>query len=176
MNFMEVKFPDVANGPGIRVSLFVSGCHHHCKGCFNPETWDFAAGQPYTEAQTQKIKTILDNQFVSGLSLLGGEPMEPCHAAEVANVVREVKAHRPDISVWCWTGYTLEALLKQNNPGQMELLGEIDVLVDGQFMEEKKNLRLKFRGSENQRILDCAKSLEAKAPVFFDLPGMPTEG
>ena len=170
MNFMEIKFPDVANGPGIRVSLFVAGCHHHCKGCFNPETWDFAAGKPYGPAETQKIKDILSNKFLSGLSLLGGEPLEPRPAAEVAQVVREIKEYRPDIDVWCWTGYTFEALMKAQNPAQMELLQTLDVLVDGQFVEEKKNLRLRFRGSENQRILDCPKSLESQSAVFYDLP------
>lgn len=160
MNYMDIKFPDTANGPGIRVSLFVSGCHHHCKGCFNPESWDFHAGKPFDQEAKDRIREILKNPYVSGLSLLGGEPMDPANAGDVAAFVRELREEFSKLNVWCWTGYTLERILYDNDSSQMDLLGQLDVLVDGQFEEHLKNIALKFRGSENQRIIDCRKTLE----------------
>ncbi len=163
MNYAKIKRLDVANGPGIRVSLFVSGCSHHCKGCFNPETWDEAYGQPYTVATEETILEFLKPNYVSGLTLLGGEPMEPEHQKALLPLLREVKQQYPEKSIWLYTGYRLDdEILKYmytNNSNTREILSLIDVMVDGRFIEEQKNLKLYFRGSENQRIIDIKQTL-----------------
>lgn len=166
MNYAAIKKTDVANGPGIRVSLFVSGCTHHCKGCFNAETWDFAYGQPYTEIVEQEILDALNHSYVRGFSILGGEPFEPENRLTVLEIVKKVRAAFPEKDVWCYTGYDYEkdllAWIADGRTEVRELLEQIDVLVDGEFVEEKKNLRLPFRGSENQRLIDVQKSLNSK--------------
>ncbi len=162
MNYASLKKTDVANGPGIRVSLFVSGCTHACKGCFNAVAWDFQYGQPFTDETMKEILDALAPEYIRGFSVLGGEPMEPQNTDTVLEIIRKVKQSYPQKDVWCYTGYEYEKdLLAREAAGDRnmtELLELIDVLVDGEFIEEKKNLRLAFRGSENQRLIDLKKT------------------
>jgi anaerobic ribonucleoside-triphosphate reductase activating protein len=157
MNYGAIKNFDIANGEGVRVSLFVSGCTHHCKGCFNPETWDFGYGKPYTAETEQYIMDLLANEYVDGLSLLGGEPFEPENQREIVKLLRRVRAELQSRNVWCYTGYTLETDLLLESRARCEVTDEmlsmIDVLVDGEFIEELKDISLVFRGSSNQRII-----------------------
>ena len=166
MNYATIKKTDVANGPGVRVSLFVSGCTHHCKGCFNGEAWDFHYGQAYTEETEQEILQALAPDYIRGLSLLGGEPMEPENRGAVLSLVKKVREQYPQKTIWCYTGYHFDRDLlrwmEEGDPVITELLPLLDVIVDGEFIEERKNLRLAFRGSENQRILDVQLSLKEK--------------
>ncbi len=172
MNFAAIKWADVANGPGVRVSLFVSGCTHRCPGCFNEEAWDFGYGQPFTEAQEDKILAALVPAHIKGLSLLGGEPFEPDNQRALLPFLRRVKEVCPDKEVWCYSGYTLDGELWRDSRARCqytdEMLSLIDVLVDGPFVEAKKDLNLRFRGSSNQRILNVPASLAAHAPVLWD--------
>lgn len=162
MNYADIRPIDVANGPGIRVSIFVSGCTHHCKECFNPETWDFAYGQPFGEAEIQAIMGHLSKSYIRGLSLLGGEPFEPQNQAAVLALVERVREAYPDKDVWCYSGYLFEQLAAGKvGEHSRALLEQLDVLVDGPFVLERKDLSLRFRGSANQRILDVPASLEA---------------
>lgn len=158
MNYAVIKKTDVANGPGIRVSLFVSGCTHYCRGCFNKEAWDFHYGKPYTADTEKEIMEALDHPYIRGISFLGGEPFEPQNRPAVLALAEKVRAVYPEKDIWCYTGYDYEKdLLRWIGEGKEDaakLLNQIDVLVDGEFVEEKKNLRLPFRGSENQRIID----------------------
>lgn len=173
MNYAKVKKTDVANGPGIRVSLFVSGCSHHCEGCFNPETWDFRYGQLYTADTEQEILEALKPDYIRGLSLLGGEPWELPNRLEVLELVKRVREAYPEKDIWCYTGYDYEKdLLRWIDEGRAEveeLLKRIDVLVDGPFEEERKNLRLPFRGSENQRLIDVPASLREKRVILKEI-------
>ena len=166
MNYATIKKTDVANGPGVRVSLFVSGYTHHCKGCFNSEAWDFHYGQAYTEETEQEILQALAPDYIRGLSLLGGEPMEPENRGAVLSLVKKVRERYPQKTIWCYTGYHFDRDLlrwmEEGDPVITELLPLLDVIVDGEFIEERKNLRLAFRGSENQRILDVQLSLREK--------------
>ena len=151
MNYATIKKTDVANGPGVRVSLFVSGCTHHCKGCFNSEAWDFHYGQAYTEETEQEILQALAPDYIRGLSLLGGEPMEPENRGAVLSLVKKVRERYPQKTIWCYTGYTYEEI--QANPRLKAVLDYIDVLVDGRFEQALFSPYLEFRGSSNQRIL-----------------------
>ncbi len=173
MNYSEIKARDIANGSGVRVSLFVSGCTHHCRGCFNPETWDFSAGKLFDSECENSILKMLEPSYIRGLSLLGGEPMEPVNQDVLLPFVKKVKERYPDKDIWCYTGYTLDTDLKVNGKAfcssTTELLGLIDVLVDGEFEEDKKNLRLPFRGSENQRIIDMKKTAESDRIILLDM-------
>ena len=159
MNYATIKKTDVANGPGIRVSLFVSGCRHACKGCFNSEAWDFAYGKPFDKNTLTEILDALAPEYIEGFSVLGGEPFEPENRGTVLDVIRAVKDKYPSMNVWCYSGFTFEEL--QNTDASKDILGLIDVLVDGKFEEDKKNLRLQFRGSENQRLIDVQKTLRS---------------
>lgn len=162
MNYAIVKKTDVANGLGIRVSLFVSGCTHGCRGCFNREAWDFHYGQEYTSKVEEEILQALAPDYIRGLSVLGGEPMEPQNRGAVLGLLRKARLTYPGKDIWCYTGYDYEKDLLEwaaQQEAVRELLSLIDVLVDGEFMEEKKNLRLAFRGSENQRLIDVKESL-----------------
>lgn len=157
MNYAEIKSLDVANGLGIRVSLFVSGCRNHCKGCFNADTWDFDYGNPFTEEVENQILEYLKPNHITGLSVLGGEPFEEENQAVLAPFLQKVKATFPNKNIWCWSGYLLdEDLLNSNGKKHTEftekMLDCIEFFVDGRFIEEKKNIALDFRGSENQRI------------------------
>jgi anaerobic ribonucleoside-triphosphate reductase activating protein len=169
MNYADIKKVDVANGPGVRVSLFVSGCTHHCPECFNPETWDFHYGQPFGEEQIQTILNYLRPDHMKGLSLLGGEPFEPENQGAVLELVKRVRAELPQKDIWCYTGYLFEPL-SEGKVGSLswQLLKHLDVLVDGPFLIEKKNLSLRFRGSENQRIISVKESLESQQVVLWN--------
>ena len=158
MNYSGIIGSDIANGEGVRVSLFVSGCTHHCKGCFNPDTWDFAAGKPFTEKTQDFIIAELDHPWIAGLTLLGGEPMEPENQRALAPFLRRVRARfGSSKNIWCYTGCVLERDLQKESRWRTEvtdeLLSMIDVLVDGPFVESLKDITLRFRGSSNQRIL-----------------------
>ncbi len=157
MNYSAIKPCDIANGEGVRVSLFVSGCTHHCKGCFNPSTWDFAAGEPFTPEVEERILSLLAPDHIQGISLLGGEPFEPENQAVLAPFIRRVRECLPGKDVWCYTGCVLEqdllAPTRWRTAVTDELLSMIDVLVDGPFIEALKDISLAFRGSSNQRIL-----------------------
>ncbi len=161
MNYGTIKFYDIADGPGVRVSLFVSGCRHHCKGCFNPETWDFDYGQPFTGETEQQILDGLQPGYISGLTLLGGEPFEPENQRALIGLLRKVHAAYPEKTIWCYTGYLYDVDLvpggKVFTEVTEELLSYLDVLVDGEFVEALKDIRLQFRGSSNQRILELKK-------------------
>ena len=162
MNYADIKKVDVANGPGVRVSLFVSGCTHRCKECFNPETWDFDYGAPFGEAEVEQILTFLVPDHIRGLSLLGGEPFEPDNQRAVLELVRRVRRELPGKTVWCYTGYLFEELAgNQVGTHSRTLLEGLDVLVDGPFVLAKKDLGLRFRGSHNQRIIDVSAALTA---------------
>lgn len=173
MNYATVKYYDIANGLGIRTSLFVSGCTHRCKNCFNSEAWDFNYGKPFDNEIQQEIINSLKNPFIDGLSLLGGEPFEPSNQKELLPFLKRVKSEVPSCNIWCYTGYLFdEELLKESRAkteNTLEMLKLIDVLVDGKFVEELKNLNLKFKGSSNQRIINVKKSLEENKIILYDV-------
>ena len=172
MNYATIKWADVANGPGVRVSLFVSGCTHRCPGCFNREAWDFGFGQPFTGEEEDKILAALAPAHIKGLSLLGGEPFEPDNQRALLPFLRRVKERFPDKEIWCYSGYTLDRELWGESRARCEatdeLLALLDVLIDGPFVEAQKDLNLRFRGSANQRILNVPASLKARVPVLWD--------
>jgi len=157
MNYGELKKVDSANGPGVRVTLFVSGCRNHCPGCFNRDTWDFGYGKPFTEDTRQEILEALEPGYIAGFTVLGGEPFEEENQPEVAALLQKIRELYPQKNIWCYTGYTLDKDLVPGGRKYTEvtdrLLSCIDVLVDGRFIEEQKDLTLKFRGSRNQRLL-----------------------
>ena len=157
MNYGNIKECDIADGPGVRVSLFVSGCRHHCKGCFNSETWDFQYGVPFTEETQDKILELLAPSYIEGFSLLGGEPFEPENQPVLAELLEEIKSTYPEKSIWCYSGYLFDKDLahggKFYTPYTDRMLSCIDILVDGEFIQELKDISLQFRGSSNQRIL-----------------------
>ena len=157
MNYANIKKYDIADGPGVRVSLFVSGCRHHCKGCFNAETWDFNYGQPYTAETEAEIIDALKSSYIAGFTLLGGEPFEPENQVEMVKLLKKISETYPEKSIWCYTGYLYDVDLipsgKVFTEVTQEMLSYIDTLVDGEFIEEEKDLSLKFRGSRNQRII-----------------------
>lgn len=157
MNYAGLKTTDIANGPGVRVTLFVSGCRRHCKNCFNKETWDFNYGNPFEKETMNTIIDALSKEYIEGFSLLGGEPFEKENRETVLNIVRTVKEKFPNKTIWCYSGFTFEELVDDAR----NILEYVDVLVDGAFIEEKKNLRLQFRGSENQRLIDVKKTLDS---------------
>lgn len=164
MNYADIKQYDVANGPGIRVSLFVSGCTHHCRECFNPETWDFEYGEPFTAETIELILGYMEPEYVKGLTLLGGEPLEHSNQQGLLPLVRAVRNAYPEKTIWCFSGYDFEKdILGYMMPEweeTEELLGYIDVLVDGEFMIDKKDLGLVFKGSSNQRTILVQESLK----------------
>lgn len=173
MNYALIRENDIANGPGVRTSLFVSGCRHHCKGCFNPETWNFNYGEPFTQAEIDRIIEATRQSFVEGLTLLGGEPFEPENQAALVDLLKQFKEQIPHKKVWCYSGFSFEHELlpkAQNNEENVKKLLElIDVLVDGKFVEELKSSALLFRGSSNQNIIDVKESL--KQNQLIPLPG-----
>ena len=171
MNYGVVKKRDIADGPGVRVSLFVSGCTHHCKGCFNPDTWDFDYGNPFTADTEQEILDLLAPDFIAGLTLLGGEPMEPCNQRALLPLLRKIRTRYPTKTVWCYSGYTLEELTGKGEAHcevTDELLSYINVLVDGEFVQELYDIRLRFRGSSNQRLIDLDRTRAAGEIVIWD--------
>ena len=172
MNYATIKKFDIANGVGVRVSLFVSGCRHHCKGCFNPETWNFSYGKPFTDATIEEILNALKPEHISGLSLLGGEPFEPENQAALVRLTSAVREQYPHKTIWCYSGFRFEDQLYAGKVGNPEtaraLLQNLDVLVDGTFQEELKDPSLLFRGSSNQNIIDVQKSLQAGGMVLLE--------
>ena len=172
MNYATKKAVDIANGPGVRVSLFVSGCTHRCKGCFNEEAWDFQFGKPFTQEVQEQLLSSLDHDYIEGLTLLGGEPMEPSNQEALLPFIRAVRERLPQKTIWCFTGYDFEkdilGRMMEASSVTRELIPLFDVMVDGKFVAEKRNLSLKFRGSENQRVLNVKKSLEEKQAVWME--------
>ena len=169
MNYAAIKSCDIANGPGVRVSLFVSGCTHRCPGCFNEVAWDFDYGEPFTEQTIETILAMLRPNHIRGLTLLGGEPFEPQNQGSVVELLRRIKKEMPQKSIWAFSGYLFDRDILSGRLGDTsEYLGYLDVLVDGPFVESKKNLSLRFRGSENQRLIDVPASLEKGSIVLWD--------
>lgn len=171
MNYAEIKNCDIANGPGVRISLFVSGCTHHCPGCFNQVAWDFDYGQPFTQQTIDQILEMLKPGYIKGLTLLGGEPFEPENQGAIVELLRQIKEKYPEKSIWAFSGYLFDRDILSGRLGKWEITKEylsyLDVLVDGPFVEAKKNLSLRFRGSENQRIIDVPASLAANQIVLW---------
>lgn len=171
MNFATIKNCDIANGPGVRVSLFVSGCTHRCPGCFNEVAWDFEYGEPFTQETIDRIISLLKPAHIRGLTLLGGEPFEPQNQPPIVDLLRQVKKTYPEKSIWAFSGYLFDRDILSGRLGSWEVTKEylsyLDVLVDGPFVEAKKNLSLRFRGSENQRLIDVPASLEAGKVILW---------
>ena len=168
MNYATIKNCDIANGPGVRVSLFVSGCTHRCPGCFNSVAWDFDYGTPFTEETVEQLLAMLRPAHIKGLTLLGGEPFEPQNQGAVVELLRRVKQELPEKSIWAFSGYLFDRDILSGRLGDTsEYLSYLDVLVDGPFIEAKKNLSLRFRGSENQRLIDVKKSLAAGEVILW---------
>lgn len=171
MNYANIKKRDIANGTGVRVTLFVSGCTHHCKGCFQPETWDFAYGRPFTQETEDELLEALSPTFINGLTLLGGEPFEPENQRALLPFLRRVRSAYPDKTIWAFSGYTWEELTGQSRArceATGALLSLVDVLVDGEFVEALRDISLRFRGSSNQRLLDVPASLAAGRPIPWE--------
>ncbi len=171
MHYGEIKNCDIANGIGVRVTLFVSGCTNRCEGCFQPETWDFGYGQPFTKETEDEIIKLLAPDYIDGLTLLGGEPFEPSNQAALLPFVRRVREAYPNKTIWAFTGFTLEELNNESSrcrtENTCELLNNIDVLVDGRFVLALKNLSLRFRGSSNQRIIDMVATRKNNCVVLW---------
>ncbi len=173
MNYATIKWTDIANGEGVRVSLFVSGCTHRCKNCFNEVAWDFAYGQPFDKKVQESILDALASEYIAGLTLLGGEPLEPQNQEALYPFVKKVRETYPKKTLWCYTGFTFDETTgklkekKKNTEFTKELISLFDVLVDGAYIEELKDVRLKFRGSSNQRVIDVQKSLEKGETVLY---------
>lgn len=173
MYYGNLKKCDIANGVGVRVTLFVSGCTNHCPDCFQPQTWDFHYGKPFTDDTRAEIFAELDKPYINGLTVLGGEPFEPENQAPLLAFLRRFRTALPGKTVWCYTGFTLEELLGKSGecractPHTRELLGLIDILVDGRYVEELADITLAFRGSKNQRVLDLPATLTTGEPVLY---------
>lgn len=168
MNYSKIKWVDVANGVGVRISLFVSGCRHGCPGCFNPEAWSFQAGEDFSSEVEESVVKALGASYIHGLSLLGGEPLEPENQEAVLALVKKVKETYPTKDIWCYTGFVYEDLVAGQVGEWMEqLLPYLDILVDGRFEESQHNLSLRFRGSENQRVISVGESLERGQLVLW---------
>ena len=172
MNYAAIKFADIANGPGVRTTLFVSGCRNHCPFCFNPDTWAFDFGEPFTPEVEERILASLEPAYVAGLTLLGGEPLEPENQPALVALLRRMREHFPGKSVWCFTGFTWEELQEETCRAATEnlepLLELVDVLVDGRFVQDLKDITLRFRGSSNQRIIDLAATRAAGEVVLWE--------
>lgn len=172
MNYAVIKKFDIANGPGVRVSLFVSGCRHFCKNCFNSEAWDFGYGKPYTDSVLEDIVKSVEPDYITGFSVLGGEPFEPENQTEVLRTVKAIKERLPNKDIWIYTGFLFDEQLLAGTVGDLKTVEEIlkntDVVVDGKFVEELKSPDLLFRGSSNQRIIDVKKSLSEGQVIWLE--------
>lgn len=164
MHYSTIKDCDIANGIGVRITLFVSGCTNHCKNCFQPQTWNFDFGEPFTEETEEKLLEMLKPDYINGLTLLGGEPMEPQNQRALVPFLKRVREAYPNKNIWCFTGFTYEILKTDGSHPRCEVTDEmlslIDVLVDGRYVDELKDLTLQFRGSSNQRLIDMVKTRE----------------
>ena len=182
MYYGALKKTDIANGPGVRVSLFVSGCTHHCKECFNPETWNFTFGEEYTDKVMKEILEALRPDYIQGITILGGEPFEPANQRGLLSLYHAIREQYPDKTIWVYTGFYLgddfklydllqtgDMAIRAQTPFFEELLAQIDILVDGRYDYRKRNIALNFRGSENQRIIDVRRSLSEKKIVLAEL-------
>lgn len=174
MNYCAIKNCDVANGPGMRISLFVSGCTNHCPGCFQPETWDFDYGEPFTEETEAHILKLLAPDYITGLTLLGGDPFEPGNQRRLLPFLKRIRAELPKKTIWAYSGFTLDGeLLRDGSHPRCEVTDEmlalLDVLVDGRFIENQKDVTLKFRGSRNQRLINVPASLAAGEVILLDI-------
>lgn len=173
MNYGEIKKCDIANGEGVRVSLFVSGCTHRCKGCFNADTWDFSFGKPYTQETENYIVNLLKSSYIKGFSLLGGEPFEPQNQRALLPLLKRIKRELPKKDIWCYTGYLFDKELLKDSRARCEVTDEmlkcIDVLVDGRFDEELKDISLAYKGSSNQRIIDVKASICTNSVVLWKI-------
>lgn len=171
MHYGTIKKYDIANGEGVRVTLFVSGCTNHCKNCFQPETWDFHYGKPYTKETENEIIASLKAPYIHGLTLLGGEPFEPENQRELVHLLQRIKKELPEKTIWSFTGFVYDHDLLEGQRKHCEvtdeLLSYLDVLVDGPFIEEQKNIQLKFRGSENQRVIDIKKTRQENKVILY---------
>ena len=168
MKYAKIKKTDVANGPGVRVSIFVSGCHHHCEGCFNSEAWDFNYGNDFTEDTIQEIIEAMNHDYITGLSLLGGEPFELINQKGLLPLLKKVKEVYPEKTIWAYSGFLYDELKEMDYPETKEILSLIDVLVDGKFVESLKDPNLYFRGSSNQRVIDMKKTLKNNKIVLHE--------
>lgn len=172
MYYADIKKVDVANGPGVRVSLFVSGCTHKCKGCFNEEAWDFKYGHEYTQKEEDKIIELLKPDYIEGITILGGEPFEYVNQKGILPLLRRIRKELPNKTIWCFSGYSFDTDILENMCNKYketkELISYIDVLVDGKFEIDKKNFKLKFRGSSNQRIINVKESLKNNKVILMD--------
>ena len=171
MHYGQIKNCDIANGVGVRVTLFVSGCTNHCEGCFQPQTWDFGYGEPFTAETEQTLLAMLQPDYIHGLTVLGGEPFEPQNQRALLPFLKKVRERYPQKSIWAFSGFTLEQLQTEGSHPRCEateeMLSLLDVLVDGRFVLAEKDLRLRFRGSRNQRVLDMNKTRAAGQPVLW---------
>lgn len=169
MRFASIRSLDISNGLGVGVSLFTQGCPFHCQGCFNPETWDFEGGKEFTSFYKTQLLKLIQKPYIERFSLLGGEGLIPQNHFDIACLIESIRAKRPDIKIWIYTGYTLEELLNNLGPYLTYILRNIDVLVDGQFIQEQKDITLPFCGSRNQRVIDMRKTLEEREIVLLDI-------
>ena len=163
MNYNKIRKMDISNGPGVRVSIFMQGCHFHCKNCFNAETWDFEGGKEFTDETINRVLELCENPNISGLSILGGEPMNPENIDGTTKLAKMFKQKFPDKTLWAWSGYLFDKHLKDK-----EVCKYLDVIVDGQFIDELKNPTLKWCGSENQRVIDVQKSIKQGKVILFE--------
>ena len=172
MHYAKIKWTDISNGPGVRVSLYVSGCRNHCKGCFNPETWDFDYGELFTKEVEDSIIEGMKPEYIKGFTLVGGDPFEPENQKALAPFLKRLRAEYTDKSFWCFTGYDFEKDLLTGKLGDLNLVTDmlscLDVLVDGRFVEELKDIKLKFKGSSNQRTILVQPSLKTDEVVLWD--------
>ena len=164
MRYNKIRKMDISNGPGVRVSLFVQGCTFNCKGCFNPETHDFSRGKEFTDTQIDRILSLCSKEYIEGLSILGGEPLHPKNIKTITDLVKNIKTNYPNKTIWIWSGYLFEDIIKREN---YDVLNYIDVLVDGQFKEDQKDITLKYCGSRNQRVIDINKTLKEKEIILW---------
>ena len=163
MRYNKIRKMDISNGPGVRVSIFFQGCSFHCKGCFNSETWDFLGGQEFGEEQIDEILKIAEDDYIEGLSILGGEPMHPKNIEATTLLAKRFKEKYPNKTIWVWSGFLFDEYIKD-----LEVSQYLDVVVDGQFQEELRNPNLKWKGSSNQRVIDVVKSLKNKEIVLYE--------
>lgn len=174
MNYADIKQYDIANGPGVRISVFVSGCNHHCKDCFNEVAWDFNYGTPFTDETIETVIEYMKPSYIAGLTLLGGEPMEPVNQRGLLPLVRRVKEVYPEKTIWCFTGFLFDRDIVETMfdtiPETRELVSYFDVMVDGKFVAELKNVNLRFKGSSNQRTIMVQDSLKRKEIVLWEPP------